>query len=166
MLLETEVRKARLQFVRIRQDVAEIKAHFSALENEALSIIKGRGSPATFTSQQKDAELSTALFADVHFLLNCLDKVDPLIRMLERLLPNNQKLMLVHTNHDKTLKEWNDFRNHLEHIDERVRDGVSDLGNLAGSLFTFNGKTLDIGPACQKELEEIFSETLTALENP
>jgi len=166
ILLEIEVRKARLQFVRIRQDVTKIEALFRALENEALSIIKGSGSPAASISQQKDVEPGLALFADVHFLLNCLDKVDILIRMLESLLPTNQKLMLVRASHANTLKEWNDFRNHLEHIDERVRRGVSDLGNLGNDLFTFDGKALDIGPACQKEFGDIFSETLTALENP
>ena len=36
ILLEAEVFKARLQFVRIRQDVSEIKANFHALEKEAL----------------------------------------------------------------------------------------------------------------------------------
>jgi hypothetical protein len=165
LLFEGQVGKARLQFTRIREDKGRIREHDRILAEHARLVAEGRDPMSLPVSNQEMSEAMTALFADIHFLLICLSAVDHLLRTLERLLPKNQELLLVRRRHAGSLKKWSDFRNHLEHIDDRVRRGVSDLGNLGNNIFTFDGQSLGVGPDCEKEIEDILDETLTALEN-
>lgn len=67
---------------------------------------------------------NVALFADVHFLLICLDKIDRLSKMLADRL--GAKIDRIRQDYSRSLKNYNDFRNHLEHIDDRIKNGVTD----------------------------------------
>jgi len=158
LFLKREVDKARLQFSRIRQDRDEVEQFTDLSTNR-------RNSHGLLKVQQRFDEAMLALFADIHFLLICLDKIDLLLRMLQKHFPTNQKLNNILHLHSKSLKDYNDFRNHLEHIDERIEDKVSDLGNLQNNMFTFAGKRFNIGTDTENELERILDETLSALEN-
>lgn len=158
IFLKREVDKARLQFRRIRQDRDEVEKFTGLFTNR-------KNSHGFLRVQQRSNEAMLALFADIHFLLICLDKIDLLLRMLQKHLPTNQKLNNILQLHSKSLKNYNDFRNHLEHINERIENKVSDLGNLQNNMFTFAGKNFDIGPDTENEVEKILDETLSALED-
>jgi len=108
-------------------------------------------------------EGTIALFGDIHFLLILLDKIDSLLKLMIQYLPGKQSLKDVKARHQVSLKNYNDFRNHLEHIDDRIKKGVRDLGNLGDSTYTFDGERFDLGPATEKEVEDIFSEILKTL---
>jgi hypothetical protein len=166
LLLRGELEKAQLQFRRIREDCGKLHA-YSRLLSEAGRLIAEGADPFSLPDHGTEmAEAQTALFADVHFLLICLDKVDKLLRTLQKTLPENHALSEVVRRHSKSLEDYSDFRNHLEHIDDRLRKGVTDLGNMGNYLFTFDDKTFDVGLSCEKEVNSIFNETLQALEQP
>jgi hypothetical protein len=143
-LLRKAVGNARMQFQRIKTDAQSLQS-------------PSKGGPSNAW------EGTMALFGDIHFLLISLDKVDLLLNLMIRYLPGNQFLKDVKARHQKALKDYNDFRNHLEHIDDRIKRGVRDLGNLGDSTYVFDGQRFDLGPATEREVEDIFSEILKAL---
>lgn len=143
LFAKTEMDKIRLQFRRIRQDAATVDAlHRPEVAHEKWTDL---------SYQRMRHEAMTALFADIHFLLICLDKLDPFLRIIEKSLPNESELAGVRASFNQLLKDSNDFRNHMERIDERVQRGVSDLGNLTGSDFTFDGQKFSVGPARERD---------------
>ena len=162
------VEDARLQFGRIREDR---KAFMQAREELDRLSSEARVSRQDLASQEKREEAmesfhhnNQALFADVHFLLISLDKIDLFSKMLTDCLGG--KTNRIRQDYSRSLKEYNDFRNHLEHVDQRIKNGVTDLdlGSLVGDRFRFKGKPFDIGPAREREVEGIFSEILAACE--
>jgi hypothetical protein len=144
VLLKNAVDNARMQFRRIENDA---QALYAALKGGALQT-----RPST-----------TPLFGDIHFLLISLDKIDMLLKLMIRYLPTNQSLKTIQSQHQKALKDYNDFRNQLEHIDNYVKQGTQDLGNLNNGIYTFDGKSFDLGTNTESEVEAIFSEILKAL---
>lgn len=171
LMMKTEIDKIRLQFQRIREDDSLIRSlvHPHILREDWFdeeTRIKIR------SDQEKSQKALTALFADIHYLLIGLARLDLFLRWLEKLLPSEPELRDVRGKFARLLKDSNDFRNHLEHINERIARGVSDLGNLSGTLFTFDGKQFDVGPALQAEVEAFFEalisgcEAISARQNP
>ena len=156
-LVKLEMDKARLQFQRLRHDSQDLD-----------SLLHGTSERAELWMsedyQRRRMESMVALFADIHFLLICLDKLDLLVKMLARLLPMAEEIAGVRKKYAVILREYSTFRNHLEHIDERVERGISDLGNLNNGSFTFDGRLFDVGPSREREVEEIFEAILHALE--
>jgi hypothetical protein len=164
LLLENEVERARLQFRRIRKNSGVIDTYMRLLAEKGVMVAHGIDPQSAPDHEREMNEAQLALFADIHFLLICLDKVDLMLKTLERNLPDNQALKFVRQGHATALRNYNDFRNHLEHIDDRLKRNVSDLGNFGNNIFTFDEKDFNVGLACEKELEEIFNEALRALE--
>lgn len=167
-LLQNEMEKVRLQFRRIRQDTARL--HSNVREEIPLIERNMEDIPLSPDLQKLRQELSQAhhdnmvcLFADIHFLLICLDKMEKLFKMLRKELHNEPELAVVFSQYSKALKEYSDFRNYLEHVDrEVVEKRTTDLGNLGGDKFTFNERTFDIGHAREREVEELFKDILEA----
>lgn len=62
------------------------------------------------------------------------------------------------------LRKANEFRNHLEHVDEELDRGVHDFGRLDGTIFSFDGEKIDIGPSLRAKTESLFREVLDACE--
>lgn len=166
-MLEAQVEVARLQFERIHQDSTKLQEEMRQLA-EAERVVgraeRGDSLPDEFeTGSDRIGETrspQTALFADIHFLLICLDKIDLFLRRLEEYLPDVQEFHLVRERHRGSLREYNDFRNHLEHIDDRLEKGVTDLGNLGGTTFSFDDKSFEVGEAQRRKMEEIFNDIL------
>jgi methionine synthase II (cobalamin-independent) len=73
-------------------------------------------------------------------------------------VPDAEEFHLVRERHRDSLRKYNDFRNHLEHIDDRLNKGVTDLGNLGGTTFSFDDKSFEVGEAQRREMEEIFND--------
>lgn len=171
LLLDREMEKAHLQFGRIRESREAIAQNMRILGE--LARVSTEKSEIWFDQEFQERreramssshKLSITLFADIHFLMICLDKIELLIRMLEKHLGSNSEIASIRQQHSTSLKDYNDFRNHLEHIDERVERGISDLGNLSGDAFTFDGRYFDIGPQRERELEQIYGEVVKACE--
>lgn len=167
LLLQGEMEKVRLQFRRIRDDSARLHSTVT----EEMQLVEGDDAETLFSpdSQERQRELSQArhdsmvcLFADIHFLLICLDKMEKLFKMLRKELPEPE-LTVVFSRYSKALKEYSDFRNYLEHIDrEVVKKRTTDLGNLGDDKFTFDGRAFDVGRAREAEVEELFKDILEA----
>jgi len=156
LFLKTEVDKARLQFKRIREDERQLQSLHAPPMATRRWMDEGY--------QKERHEVMTALFADIHFLLVCLDKLDLYLRMLRKYLPKEQEIAAVQKRYKRLLKEADDFRNHLEHMDKRIEEGVSDLGNLIDSMFSFGGRTFEIGPSREAEVQAFYEDLLRAAE--
>lgn len=107
----------------------------------------------------------TALFADIHFLPICLDKLDLYLHMLRKDLPREPELAIVQKRYRRLLKDSTDCTDHVDHIDRRIERRVCDLGNLMDGKFPFDGKTFEIGPSRETEAETFFEDLLRAPES-
>ncbi len=145
---------SRLQFKRIRHDTQTLEGLYADASE--------RWQDENYQAVRRATQV--ALFADIHFLLIALQQLDLLFKWLEMQLPDEPELEAVRTKHNEMLKDANDFRNDLEHIDTRIRNGVSDLGNLTNGEFTFGGKTFGIGSRLEQQVEEFFEDLLVACE--
>ena len=105
----------------------------------------------------KMKRLMTTMFSDIHHYLICWAEVS---KLYYRLREVQAIFGAVPANHVRDLAEHRDYRNHLEHIDERIERGISDLGNLSGNKFTFDGKQLDIGNSDLQKLMLFYEELI------
>ena len=101
--------------------------------------------------------IRTALFSDIHHYFICWGEVSKLYDVLAKVQPTFKALPKTYANH---LSEHRSFRNHLEHIDQRVERGISDLGNLSNDKFSFDGKQIDIGQADLQKLMQFYMELI------
>lgn len=150
--ISSEVNSIRLQFSRI-------KAHNKVIDRER-EIMRGR-----MSSRTNSIRRMRALFADVRYLLVSLGMLQSLFVMLERALPNELEILALREKYKTSLKDYTDFRDHVEHIYERAQR-TSDLGNLSGdaTVYTFGGKGFDIGKAREIEVESLYDDIVAALE--
>ena len=160
--------KTRLQFERIRADERALQYSLRRM-TELEKVSDERWMDDDYQDERykffkASHEANVTLFADIHYLLVTLEKLETFFRLLEAKLSAESELKAVRANYDSLLRDSNEFRNFVEHIDKELRRGTSDLGNLAGTLFTFNGRTFDIGPKRQREVESFFSDLVTACE--
>lgn len=98
----------------------------------------------------------TTLFSDIHHYFICWEEVNKLIKYLIEVQPIFEFTEAQYLE----LKKHCDFRNHLEHITERIKRGVSDLGNLSNNEFSFDGESVDISLTDLEKLKELYKNTL------
>jgi len=148
--------KIRLQFRRIRADVAEW--HGLTFHDDSI------GTPEWYKNRTDWTGALNSLYADIHFLLISLRHLDHAFRMLRRHLPQEPELEAVRAKHNQFLRYVGGIRNHLEHIDERLEAGVSDFGsvNIEGTTFEFDDDRIEIGPKQEARAEEFFRDLLSA----
>lgn len=106
--------------------------------------------------------LMTTIFSDIHHYLVCWAEVSKLYNRLKKTQPIFRSIP---RNYLEDLKEHRTYRNHLEHIDDRVERGVSDLGNLSDDKFTFNGRQLDISDSDLQKLRLFYEELIKIAHN-
>lgn len=114
-------------------------------------------------TSHKAREATLKLFADIHYLLISLKGIDSLLISLEKLFAGYPEIEYVRNKHRKCLADYDTFRNHLEHISERVKDGYTDLGTVIEDKFTFNNDEFEIGVNREKEVETLCGDIRTAL---
>lgn len=136
LLIENAVNKAIIQHERIAHDKLSLK-----------NIKK---------PELRMKRFMTTLFSDIHHYLICWAEVSKLYDKLRKIQP----IFKLPTIYVKELKEHRTYRNHLEHIDDRVEKGVSDLGNLAEDKFSFNGKYIDVSDDDLEKLKTIYEELI------
>ncbi|MEW5747195.1 MAG: hypothetical protein AB1793_00195 [Candidatus Thermoplasmatota archaeon] len=140
-LFRFEMRKTRLQFKRVSDDLDERKAT--------------SGSALT---REENANSQAKLFADIHFLLTCLSRLGSLFYRMKGYFPENSKLSEVETRVRKRLDFFGEIRNDLEHVEDRPGKGVNILGSTFGSVFQFDDKQIDVGSHLRDEIETFFTE--------
>lgn len=104
-------------------------------------------------------------FVDMHFYFTCWDAIGKMMRTIAR-RSGLESARRVYDKHRQSMERYRNARHHLEHFDERLPGGKKvdelkvpgDLGNLAGTTYSFGGETWDIGPDSLKALSEIIGE--------
>jgi excisionase family DNA binding protein len=94
--------------------------------------------PSTHTNNNYWQIPQKTLFIDIHFYFVAGALLDLSINKLQKDLDINEIKIIV-AKYGSSLKDLNDARNDLEHIDERI-ERVSDLGNMSNGIYHFNGR--------------------------
>lgn len=96
---------------------------------------------------------------DVHFYFICWDKAQ---NMLEHLasIHGDSRLKTLWATFQTVSKPFNDARNHMEHIDERIERDPSFTGHIAGDKFAMAGQTFDVSEAGLKLLTDMYEEVV------
>jgi hypothetical protein len=170
-LAESEMKVIRLQLRRIREDMAmsadafkkvRVTHHLDDSNRERFFDDDFR--EAGIEAMKRGQEVNTTLFADIKFLVMSVRQLRRFFMMIRKYLPNEPELEELEKRYGGFLKDSKDIRNGIVHEDDRIDDGVSDLGNLYNSKFTFDGKEFEIGPELERILEEFFEGLLQACE--
>lgn len=144
-LFRFEMRKTRLQFKRVADDLGERKARSESTE-----------------SQDEFANSQAKLFADIHFLLSCLNRLGLVFFKMRSYFPEDVKLSEIDARFHEHLDSWGALRNDLEHVEDRPGKGVSILGSTFGSVFQFDEKQIDVGDQLRAEVEAFFIDVDSA----
>jgi|HubBroStandDraft_6_1064221.scaffolds.fasta_scaffold245842_2 hypothetical protein len=103
--------------------------------------------------------LHDQLFLDVHSYFICWDKAQNLLKHLVKVHPDPNLLQLWERLR-LFCKPFNDSRNHLEHIDERLAKNPNETGSLAGDFFIFAGERFDISDQGLNALTGAYEEVI------
>jgi hypothetical protein len=60
-------------------------------------------------------------------------------------------------------RPFNDARNHLEHIDERLARNPTETGSLQGEFFVFAGVRFDISESGLRALTNVYEEVIRVI---
>jgi len=102
------------------------------------------------------------LLVDLHFYFICWDKAQ---NLLGRLVTVHADPRLEHlwSAFKPVCKPFNDARNHLEHIDERLACNPDQTGHIQGDTFLFAGEKFDVSPSGLKLLTDMYEEVVNIL---
>lgn len=109
-----------------------------------------------------DGTLMQALFLDIHFYFVCYDKAQNLLEHFAA-LDGDLELNNLWQTIGPQFRPFNDARNHLEHIEERIARGVSDLGNLEKETYTFDGERFDVSASGLRILTDAYEQVVHIL---
>jgi hypothetical protein len=101
-----------------------------------------------------------ALFADVYFLLVSLQETEKALIRMGNLFPNEADLAKLRNKYRPLLRKCKEFRIHLEHFDGS--NGSEDFGTLDKDVFSFHGKTFDLGAHFEEGTEKFFFDIMSA----
>jgi len=111
-----------------------------------------------------DQTLMLTLFLDIHFYFVCYDKAQNLLKYLAEETDGDAKLNNLWQTLRHKFKPFNDARNHLEHIENRIRRRyLSDFGNLENDTFTFGGERFDISASGLQILTDAYEQVVAIL---
>ena len=154
-LMNKSVDVGRLQLKRIRRDLDEY--HQLVASEASVRLFDGK---IDSEKMSRSREIGTALFADVHFLLISLHETEQLLFKLKRLFPLEAELSNLHNRHRQIMRHCSEFRAHMEYFEGRETE---DLGELADTVFTLQGRSIDLGPCFEKDAEVLFSDLVSTL---
>ena len=110
-----------------------------------------------------DQTLMLTLFLDIHFYFVCYDKSQNLLEHLAK-TDGDPKLDNLWQTLKPKFKPFNDARNHLEHIETRIKSKyLSDFGNLENDTFTFGGERFDVSASGLKILTDAYEQVVDIL---
>lgn len=110
-----------------------------------------------------DRTLMLKLFLDIHFYFICCDKAQNLLGYLSK-TDGGPKLVRLWQTLKPNFKPFNEARNHLEHIETRIKKKyLFDLGNLENDTFTFGGERFDISASSLKILTDAYEQVVNIL---
>ena len=109
-------------------------------------------------------------FSDVHFYLICWSRIAKFARFIAQ-ATRFRRARLVLRRYHRDLTERIEFRDHLEHLEERLPGGAmqhrlknpNDILNMATEWLTCGGRKLDVGPASLHCLIMIVNEFRRAI---
>ena len=154
-LMNKSIDVARLQFKRVRKDLDDYNQFIAA--EASVRLFDGE---VESEKMSRSKEIRTALFADVHFLLISLHETEQLLFKLKRLFPLEAELSNLHNRHRQIMRHCSEFRAHMEYFEGRETE---DLGELADTVFTLQGRSIDLGPCFEKDAEVLFSDLVSTL---
>src|SRR5512136_1657873 len=138
---------ARLQFKRLRRDLRD----YSHMPPRDASV-RIFGTHPHEENLTRTREIRTALFADVYFLMISLQETEKAISRMGSVFPNEADLVKLRNKHRPLLKMCKEFRAHLERFDGS--NGSEDFGQLDKQVFTFHGKSFDLGAQFEDSTEK------------
>ena len=144
-LFRFEMRKTRLQFKRVEEDLNERKT----ASKSTMSADEGLDSRAK-------------LFADIHFLLACLKRLELVFLKILSFFPEDVALKEINERYKERLHFWGSFRNDLEHVEDRPGKGIDCLGSTFGHVFQFDDRQIEISQELRDEIEAFFGESVLA----
>lgn len=145
----------RLQFRRLKSELDEV----GRLERAFASPMRGTtGAGERKILAHEPQEIRTALFADVSMLLQCLHRTSELLLQIKKLMPQDPEIASLRNRHRPWLRSCEEFKAQLDRFD------MSDYGELQGSVFCMNGKSLDVGADLETKAESLFRDVIDAWE--
>ena len=145
---------SRLQLRRLRKDAERY--------HRLTGAGSGSSSPGATTEGEflaSSAETRTALYADLHLLFIKLHEADQLLSRLKHPMSQEPELIRLRNRHRAFIRKCDDYRRHLERVDE---DHLSDTGNLNENTYSFHGKKFDIGPDLDKNVEDLLKDVVSS----
>ncbi len=111
-----------------------------------------------------DTKLMITLFSDIHFYFVCIDKVQNLLEAIAK-SDGEPSFIELWSRYQSIFKPYNDARNHLEHIEDRIKEKkyLSDLGNLHNNTYTFGGEPFDISRKGLDTVIESYNDVYSLL---
>lgn len=110
-----------------------------------------------------DHRLMLTLFPDVHFYFICLDKARSLFRRIAE-TDEDPLLQNLWNRFEPRFRPYRRARNHLEHIEERIRPTyLRDFGNLTDDIYTFGGERFDISRTGLGIFTDAYEELISIL---
>lgn len=111
-----------------------------------------------------------SLFFEIHFYLICWARIAKLASFVTRATGFRRPKLVLKQYHTR-LKQMSDFRDHLEHFEERLPGGSrhqalrvpGDLFNVAGDSASIGGDTVNVGEESLRLLVAIVDEFETAV---
>ncbi len=105
------------------------------------------------------------LFVDIHFYFVSGALIDLAVKKLQNEI-NDQELNDIGDKYSQVLKDLNDARNNIEHMDERIDRGISELGNITDGRYYFNGRYYELYFDQIRELrDELYDYLLRKAQN-
>jgi len=115
---------------------------------------------------EKRMEAGTALSCDVHYLMICLDKIQVMLNLLNRHLPIKKKVLKpVMMPMENWSKRYDEVRNYLEHIDQRIERGEPVNGTITEKSYDIGPYHVKIDKSAKDEMSELLDDLLSVLEN-
>jgi hypothetical protein len=145
---------SRLQLMRLKKDIERY--------HHLMGVDSGSSSPGATTEGRflaSSAETRTALHADLHLLFIELHEADQLMSRLNHLVSQEPELARLRNKHRALIRRCDDYRRHLERVDE---DHISDTGNLNENTYSFHGRKFDIGPDLEKNVEDLLKDVVSS----
>lgn len=99
---------------------------------------------------------------DVHYYFICWDKARNLLKQLAS-IHSNPEMSEIWGQFYSICRPFNDARNHLEHIDERLQRDPKNTGSMAGNYFAIAGERFDITQAGLKLLTDMYEDVIFML---
>lgn len=162
--MQIQKRKEREQYWKEREEIFKIKDYQLRLQklNENLE----ERNKKSDQSRNQRRLYNTTLFLDIHFYFICCNKVENLIETLALAnKENNEDLYTLWQELRPQFKPYNDARNHLEHIDERIgKQHIPVLGNLSNNdTYIFGEEEFDIGIKSLNFIRNSYEKVLDIL---